>query len=103
MITGVKTRKGTEAITSDHWHVVHSRYLGTGQSRPFSRSISSEHDDRGECVKAARALVARLRADAGALPQDERDEVFVRKPNFKSLKLSKRRIKGAPAPKQDDA
>ena len=47
MITSVKTSTGAEAITSDQWHVVHARFLGGGK-RPFSRSISSEHEDKQE-------------------------------------------------------
>jgi hypothetical protein len=92
MITSVKTSTGAEAITSDHWHVVHARFLGAGK-RPFSRSVSSEHEDRASCAKAATALMAKLRVDSKAVPVDERDQVFVRRPGFKSLKLSKRREK----------
>jgi hypothetical protein len=96
MITAVKTRKGTDAITSDQWHVVHARFLG-GDERGFARSISSEHVDRGACVKAARALIARIRAEAGDVPADQRDQVFVRRPGFKSLKAANHRVKrGAP-------
>ena len=92
MITSVKTSTGAEAITSDQWHVVHARFLGGGK-RPFSRSISSEHEDKLSCTKAATALWAKLRVDAKAVPADERDQVFVRRPGFKSLKLSKRRAR----------
>jgi hypothetical protein len=91
MISTVDTRKGTQAVTSDRWHVVHARFVG-GQSRfPFVRSISSEHEDRAACVDAARALIARVRSEAGDVPAEERDQVFVRRPGFKSVKNSKRR------------
>jgi hypothetical protein len=96
MITTVETRKGTEAITSDRWHVVHARYLGENVRLPFRRSISSEHDDRSTCVEAARALLAKLREQAGGVPEAERDQVFVRRPGFKSVKQAKRRTGRTP-------
>jgi hypothetical protein len=92
MISTVETRKGTEAITSDRWHVVHSRFVGEPATLPFRRSISSEHDDRASGVRAARILVTRLRREAGALPIETRDQVFVRRPGFKSVKNAKRHI-----------
>ncbi len=91
MITEVKNSKGSEAITSDHWHVVHSRFTEAESKRPFSRLISSEHDDRADCVKAAQALRVKLRAGARGVPLDERDQVFVCRPGFKSLKLARTR------------
>jgi hypothetical protein len=91
MISTVETRKGTEAITSDRWHVVHARYMSGRASLPFLRSISSEHDDRAACVRAARVLIARVHSDAPAVPLAERDQVFVRRPGFKSLKSAARR------------
>lgn len=93
MITAVKTRKGSDAITSDQWHVVHARFLGADGRCRFGRSVTSEHVDRGACVKAARALLARIRAEAGEVPPDQRDEVFVRRPGFKSLKTVNHRVK----------
>jgi hypothetical protein len=92
MISSVETRKGTEAITSDRWHVVHSRFVGESGGFPFRRSIASEHDDRASSVRAARSLVTRLRRESGALPIETRDQVFVRRPGFKSVKSAKRRI-----------
>ena len=91
MIKEVVTSKGTAAITSDRWHVVLSRFTNAGRKQPFARGIDSEHADRSECLKAARALRARLAAEAGSVPEEERDEVFVRRPNFKSLKAARRR------------
>ena len=49
MITELKNAKGAAAITSDHWHVVHSRFTGFSSRRPFRRLIHSEHDDRSGC------------------------------------------------------
>lgn len=91
MITDVKTRKGTDAITSDHWHVVHAQCTGAGERRLYHRRIESEHDDRTACVAAARALCRQLRADGGATAGSRRDEVFVRRPGYKSLKVARSR------------
>jgi hypothetical protein len=96
MITDTKMKSGTDAITSDQWHVVHSRFIGKGRRLPFSRLIHSEHTDRATCVVAARALRAKLRAEADSIPPAERDEVFVRQPGYKSLKIAKRRIPRRP-------
>ena len=91
MITEVATSKGIAAVTSDQWHVVHSRLMFAGSKRPYSRGIHSEHTDRVSCGKAAKALRVRLAAESADVPVSERDEVFVCKPNFKSLKLAKSR------------
>lgn len=93
MITAVKTRKGADAITSDQWHVVHARCLGTDGSWRFERSVASEHRDRGACVKAARALLTRVRAEHAGVPLDQSDQILVRKPGFKSLKATTHRVK----------
>lgn len=91
MIQEVVNSKGAEAITSDQWHVVHSRFTGASRARPFSRIVSSEHAARIECKKAAKALRAKLAAENAKVPESERDEVFVRPPHFKSLRSAKRR------------
>lgn len=54
--------------------------------------IVSEHDDRTACCAAARELRALLAKDS-KMPLAQRDEVFVRKPNYKSLKAAGRRVK----------
>ncbi|MCC6671922.1 MAG: hypothetical protein IT458_12740 [Planctomycetes bacterium] len=91
MIMEVKTSKGTQAITSDQWHVIHSHFTDPRSDLPFLRGVSSEHPDRSECVKAAKALLARLESEASNVPAAEKDEVFVRRPGFKSLRAVKRR------------
>jgi hypothetical protein len=104
MISTVETRKGTEAVTSDRWHVVHARHVGGRAKLPFLRSISSEHEDRGACVKAARKLIARVRSETPDVPVAERDQVFVRRPGFKSIKNSTRRsARTRPSPDAGDA
>ena len=89
MITEVQTSKGTAAITSDQWHVVHSRLVHAGAKRPFVRTVHSEHGERVECQKAAKALRVKLAQEAAGVPEAERDEVFIRRPNFKTLKMAK--------------
>ena len=91
MITDVQTSKGTSAITSDQWHVVHSRLVDAGAARPYVRSIHSEHADRLTCRQAAKALRVRLAAESSGVPEAERDEVYVCRPKFKSLKRARTR------------
>jgi hypothetical protein len=91
VIQAVQTKKGTKAITSDRWHVVHSRFRGTGGKTLFVRTVHSEHEDRGGCLEAARELCDKLSGGKDAVPDAERDEVFVCRPNYKSLERSRHR------------
>jgi hypothetical protein len=91
MIQEVVTKKGAAAITSDQWYVVHSRLVDRLGDLPYVRGIHSEHADKVSCRKAAAALRARLQAENASVPVDERDEVFVRKPRFKTLKAARAR------------
>ena len=95
MIQEVDTKKGAAAITSDQWYVVHSRLVDAHQKRPYVRGIHSEHADRLSCRKAALALRAKLLEDNASVPWAERDEVFIRKPKFKTLKQAKTRLADA--------
>lgn len=95
MIKETQTSKGTPAITSDHWHVVHSHFTGEGKSGSFAREIVSEHDDRKSCGLAATALSTKLASEASARPLARRDEVFARPPNYRSLKARRRKLKPA--------
>ncbi len=90
MIQTVQTKKGTKAITSDRWHVVHSHFKGKGGKLLFVRTVHSEHDDRVGCLAEARVLWGRLCGDKEAA-EAERDEVFVCRPNYKSLERSRHR------------
>lgn len=89
MIQEVKTSKGKSAITSDQWHVVHSRLVDVGAKRPYARVIHSEHGERTACQKAAKDLRVKIAREDAAVPAAERDEVFIRRPNFKTLKAAK--------------
>ena len=91
MITEVQLESGATAITSDRWHLVHARYVFAGAKRPYLRSVHSEHNDRPACRVAARMLRQQLVTQEAGVAFDQRDEVFVRKPNFKSLKVSRSR------------
>jgi hypothetical protein len=91
MIQEVRTKSGAEAITSDQWHVIHARLTDSRGPRPFTRSIESEHSDRAACLVAAKALLVKLRATAKGKKAENTDEVFIRKPGFKSLKAGKAR------------
>ena len=95
MIQETLSSKQRPALTSDRWHVVHARWSGndSGQSS-FLRSIVSEHDDQASAVRGARELVERLAAEMEKRPQSERDQLFVRKPGFRSLKTSGRVERG---------
>ncbi len=95
MIQEVVTKKGAAAITSDQWYVVHSRLVDRLGDLPYVRGIHSEHADRISCRKAAAALRTRLLAESASVPADERDEVFARKPRFKTLKAAPARRAGA--------
>lgn len=91
MIQDVVNSKGNKAISSDHWHVVLSHFTVVQGTRGFVRTVHSEHDTQTECVRAARALRRQLAEQGGTSPEAERDEVFVRRPKFKSLKACKNR------------
>lgn len=89
MISEVQTTKGSAAVTSDQWHVVHARFAFPGARRPYLRSIHSEWPDRASCRRAGQALRRKLSADGASVPEHQQDEVLMRKPNFKTLKLGK--------------
>lgn len=93
MILKTFTSKHVPALTSDRWHVIHSKYTKkkTKNSLPYTRSIVSEHDDREKAVHAARILLFSLRRKAAARPRQEKDQVFVRPPKFRSLRSAHRR------------
>lgn len=91
MIEQTQTRAQRPALTSNLWHVVHSRWAPKVDSPPFIRSIASEHEHRAEAVDAAKLLIASLRDAGSERPVEEQDQVFVRRPHFKSLRFAHRR------------
>ncbi len=91
MIRDTLSRHKNPAITSDRWHVVHARWSGNASSEPlFQRSIVSEHDDRSSAVSAARQIRSSLTSEMASRTASTRDQVFVRPPSFKSLKIANR-------------
>lgn len=91
MIQDTLSSKQRPAITSNRWHVVHARWSGERSAQPsFLRSIVSEHDDQEGALKGARELQTKLAPEMSARPLAERDQLFVRKPGFRSLKTSGR-------------
>ena len=104
MIQEVTTTKGTAAITSDRWHVVHARCTNASGAMSFARAVHSEHENRDQCLAAARDLLRRLGRERRASAVDgavvEPDEVFARRPGFKTLKVSAQRRINRRAPKE---
>lgn len=91
MIRETNSSKNRPAVTSDRWHVVRAAFSGesTGAQR-FFRSIVSEHEDRAAAVTAARQIVSTLAPEMAARGPEELDQIFVRKPEFKTLARAKR-------------
>ncbi len=88
MKTETTNRKQLPAITSDQWHVVHAqRRKAYTDRRPYERTIVSEHANRKLAEASASALRGEVAAQASGLG---RDAVFVRKPNYKTLKYAKK-------------
>jgi hypothetical protein len=84
--------KSNPAITSDQWHVIRATWSGDSASSPtFQRAIVSEHASRDSAVDAARALVDDFGKDMDTRSRNTRDQVFVRPPDYKTLKLAGRR------------
>jgi hypothetical protein len=91
------TKKHNRALTSDQWHVVHAAWCGECVPDPsFVRNIVSEHDDRAAAISAATTLAASVNATVRQRPKEQRDQIFVRPPSFKSLKLATRRTQKRP-------
>jgi len=95
MIRETLNKKNTPALTSDQWHVVIARLSEAGVEQEkgaprFVRSIVSEHEDRASAVTAARAMISALDAEMAGRTRSARDQVFVRRPRFKSLKSARR-------------
>lgn len=89
MISDTTTARSRPAITSDQWHVVRARWH-EGSATPYAREVVSEHPDRVSAADAARTCVAAIALEMTDRPRSERDQVFVRRPRFKSLKQAAR-------------
>jgi hypothetical protein len=91
MITAIRNSRGKAAITSDRWHIVHSRFTDGTLDHPYVRVILSEHDDPVDCRRELELVRNRIRAERGVVPVARRDAVYVRPPNYKSLTKSRHR------------
>ena len=90
MIRETLNLKKRAVITSDRWHVVHARWSGVSERKPrFVRTIASEHEDRAKAFRALRALKLSLVAALAQRAEATRDQVFVRKPDFTTLKSTR--------------
>ena len=89
MIRDTVSHKKNPALTSDHWHVVHARWTGEAEGEAqFVRAIVSEHEDSASAANAARKIVTALTPEMVKRPRAGRDQIFVRRPDFKSLKTA---------------
>ena len=88
MTSETTNRKQFTAITSDQWHVVHARLRKAKTDlRPYERTIVSEHASRKLAEASASEFRVKVAASSPGLGQDA---VFIRKPNYKTLKFSKK-------------
>jgi len=91
MIKSTLSRNQNPAVTSDRWHVLRARWTGETSGKPrFDREIVSEHGDRESAATAARKIVSTLASEMTGRATERRDQVLVRRPEYKSLKNSKR-------------
>ncbi len=91
MIREVLSSKKNPALTSDRWHVVHARWSEEAVGEEcFVRSIVSEHEDSSSAVSAARAIKSSLAPGMAARPLAQRDQVFVHRPGYRTLKIARR-------------
>ncbi len=94
MIQDTLSKHQAPALTSDQWHVVHAQWDGLIGAEPhFSRTIVSEHADRSKARKAAEELLHQVASQMKLRALEQRDQIFVRRPDFKSLKHAKRTIR----------
>jgi hypothetical protein len=91
MIQEIKNHKNALMLTSDHWHVLRAWWIGRNSNDSlYRRTIESEHDDRDSATTAARGIAATFGAEMDGRSPDTRDQILVRRPGYKSLKISKR-------------
>ena len=90
MIRETKNHKNTPVVTSDHWHVLRARWNGDTNGEPlYQRTIESEHDDSASATDAARTIAASFGTEMEGRTRQTRDQVLVRRPGYRSLKIAK--------------
>ncbi len=91
MIQETLNDKNCPVLTSDHWHVLRARWTGKSTGEPeYQRTIVSEHDDSASATLAARQIVDTFATEMAGRTRETRDQVLVRRPGYKSLKIGKR-------------
>ena len=91
MIREILNHKNSPVLTSDCWHVLRARWTGDASGEPlYQRTIVSEHEDSISATSAARTIVATFVAEMVGRKPETRDQVLVRRPGYKSLKIGKR-------------
>jgi len=91
MIRQTKNHKNSLVLTSDRWHVLRARWNGDSSGEPlYQRTIESEHEDSASAADAARTLVASFVTEMDGRTRETRDQVLVRRPGYRSLKIAKR-------------
>jgi hypothetical protein len=91
MIRETKNHKNSLVLTSDRWHVLRARWNGDSSGEPlYQRTIESEHEDSASAADAARTLVASFVTEMDGRTRETRDQVLVRRPGYRSLKIAKR-------------
>ena len=93
MIRETLNRKNSPVLTSDRWHVLRATWTGATAGEPlYQRTIVSEHEDSASAATAARRIVASFVSEMAGRTRETRDQVLVRRPNYKSLKIAKRAV-----------
>jgi hypothetical protein len=100
MIRETISPKNRILLTSDQWHVLHARWTG---DELYERAIVSEHADRASATSAAREFAAAHRAEMTGRTRVTRDQLLVRRPGHKSLKIAKHTRADPDAPNADPA
>jgi hypothetical protein len=91
VITESLNRNQRPALSSNLWHVVHARWLGNESGEPrFERSIVSEHEDRESAIESAKRFGKTHTPEMSNRPATVRDQILVRRPDFRSLKVTRR-------------
>ena len=91
MIRELMNRKNSALLTSDRWHVLRARWTGGARAdATYERTIVSEHDDSDSAARAGRELLASFQGEMLGRERKTRDQVLVRRPGYRSLKVAKR-------------
>ncbi len=94
MIRESRNESNRVVLSSDRWHVVHARWeRNLTETARFARTIVSEHDDRDTARLSARSLMNQLVAGLAELPLPLRDQIFLRRPGYLSLKRAHRLVR----------